>query len=641
MITEKFITYSIPTTVTVIPDATVTNLAQITINIPETVIAFKAVGVEIAFQDIITATGGTIAEHRVGFRVGAAAYTTFTEVDDITQTGENIGGVIAPVDFTAHMNTNWVGPSMTLDLQVFFDQNSGTTLGMINVNALVTISYTYDDDPVVNATQIKTVPIPLESLIGALGTVANGNIGSNQIPQLTGAGGMLPETGITIRDYFFVIEANTGNNAAGTDFQVQCNIDSGTAFAFGITEAALATDYFTRLIFKPDIPATGAVHNFQMWSSLANRMNHASITLFVTYEFTPATSDTILVTNFVPLELGSPLGITTGAEASRFFRELSVQDPGPIVLQQSAFRFNFNTTGAIAGLRFRAAGQAYRLYTNNGSIVAGMFTLQQRIDSGGAQGAGITLSRGFNEIVVDGYATDTLDQATNLNGYIILNYHAAKSASGLVGDHPHMMQRILSPWNALLQDRVRTNSFALDIPETDYWISAAGFSYLVWASTAANALTFDVEVLSGEGKGAGYLDIYADAVQTDAERGCSIVFMRGRDVFKRYPTDRDSDRLDIETARAYRLYNAATAGSGMYAFLTLHRFKFLATGTVTGFTGTVTITLHRAANDAAIGEVTRAGDGTYSIPWYDNTSPVYVTVTDGIKSGRSAEFYAA
>lgn len=80
----KTVQFAFDPIVTTVTDATVTNFVQRTINIPETVISFVSVTAEVGFQDIITATGGTITEHRVGLRLGAAAYTTITETDDIT-----------------------------------------------------------------------------------------------------------------------------------------------------------------------------------------------------------------------------------------------------------------------------------------------------------------------------------------------------------------------------------------------------------------------------------------------------------------------------------------------------------------------------------------------------------------------------
>ena len=101
-IAKNTIRRAIPITTTVIPDATLTNLPQITLTIPEVVTAFSSVTLEVNFQDAVTATGGTITEHRIALRLGAAGYTTFTELDDIANSGENIAGVIAPVDFLAH-----------------------------------------------------------------------------------------------------------------------------------------------------------------------------------------------------------------------------------------------------------------------------------------------------------------------------------------------------------------------------------------------------------------------------------------------------------------------------------------------------------------------------------------------------------
>lgn len=636
---EKTVYFAFDPYTSLMADATVTNLTQTTIYIPEASPTFTSVTVDLGFQDVITATGGTIDEHRCGLRLGAAAYTTVTETDNITHSGENMAGVISPFDFASHFNTNWTGTSMTCDLQAYFDQNTGTTLGMRNVTAMLTVTYTYDDDPSTNATQIKTTRIPLESLAGALSTTANSNIGTSQIPQLTGVGGFLPEASVTIRDYFFVIEGNQANNNTTTDFTVSCNIDSGTAFNFGITEAALRSDCFTRLIYRPTPPSSSSSHNFQMWSSVANKMNHVAIELFVTYEFDASTTTRWQNSVVYPIEIASPLGVTTTAEASRFNRVLVISEPGTITLQQSAFRINFNTTGAVSGLRFRAGAQSYRTYTNIGTGVCGMYSLQQRIDSGSAQGAGFTLARGSNEINIDGYATDTTDQVTNINGCIILNY-TSDMVTGAPGQNNHTVVKKLADWNALLQDRVRTNGYSFTIPESNYWVTGGGFLYTIWQSTAANAITFDVEVLTGEGKEAGYMDIYADAVQTDTERSCSLVYMRGRDVFKRHPADPDPDRLDMETARDYRLYNAATAGTGMLMMVSYHSHTWTSTLTVSNSNGgTVNIDIFRADTDEKILSTSRVGNGTVDVTWYNDLIDVYaVAYESDTLLTRSANF---
>ncbi len=145
---------------------------------------------------------------------------------------------------------------MTCDLQVFFDQTTGTTFGMNNVTAVLYITYQYDDTA---ATQIKTVTIPLESLTDTLPT-SNTNFGTNQIPQLTG-GGILPENSPVIRDWYLLIEGNENiNNATATDWTTSVSIDGAGTVTFMSQEAFGQADHYLRLIHKPAVPATTAAH---------------------------------------------------------------------------------------------------------------------------------------------------------------------------------------------------------------------------------------------------------------------------------------------------------------------------------------------------------------------------------------------
>lgn len=631
---EKTVVFSFPMTTALVADAVLTNLSPITLYIPEASPTFTSVAVEVGFQDAITATGGTITEHRVALRLGGAAYTTFTETDDITHSGENIAGVVGPIDFTAYFNTSWSGASMTCDLQVYFDQTTGTTLGMNNVTALVYITYTYDDTA---STQIKTVMIPMESLIGTLPTTAT-NFGTSQIPQLTGVGGILPEAGVTIRDWFILIEGNENNNNTTTDFTLSANIDGGATTTFMNQEAALGSDRFCRWVYQPSIPAANASHNLQLWSSVTNKCNHVTATLFVTYEFTLTGTTRVLNSILLPIEIASPLGLTTTAEASRFTRSVSIQEPGTITLRQSGFRINYNTNATITSHRWRAGAQAYRNYTPLASVVCGMFSVQQRVDSGSAQGAGVSLSRGFNEIVIDGYSTSAANEATNLNGYLVLNYESDLAVDG-IGAHAHTVRKVLMPWNMLLSDLNRVNNYSFPIVENNYWLMGTGFCFTQWVGTASMAVTFDAECLPGEGKGAGYYDIYADAYVSDAEMSCSMIWMRGRDTFKRFPTDADADRLDVEISRDYRLFTTTACGNGIWAVLTYHAHEWEAAGTITGNNASLptTVKLVRASTDEVMqSQVLSAGVTSFAFPVNDNTEQYYIDAyQDDTHVGRS------
>lgn len=117
---EKTVCYAFPMSATQSTDAVAYDLSQITIYIPEASPTFTSVFAEIGFQDAITATGGTITEYRASLRLGANAYTTVTETDDLANSGENMAGVYGPVDFTSHFSTNWTSTSMTCDGQLYF-----------------------------------------------------------------------------------------------------------------------------------------------------------------------------------------------------------------------------------------------------------------------------------------------------------------------------------------------------------------------------------------------------------------------------------------------------------------------------------------------------------------------------------------
>ena len=631
-IREKTVIFAFPMGAAL--DATVTNLNQITIYIPEASPTFTSVFAEVGFQDAITATGGTITEHRVGLRLGAAAYTTFTETDDIGNSGENLAGVVGPVDFTSHFNANWTGTSMTCDGQVYFDQSTGTTQGMRNITMLLYVTYEYDDTA---ATQVKTVRIPLESLTGGLPTTAT-NFGTNQIPQLTGTGGTLPEAGVTIRNYFFLIEGNETNNNTTADFTISANIDGGTSTNFIAQECALGSDRFCRWIYAPTVPDTATTHNLRLVSTAANRCVALTVTLYITYEFTLSGTSRVLNSIVLPIEIGSPLGLTAAADASRFARDVFLVEPGTLTLRQSAVRVNYNTPANPTTINVRAGGQSYRTYNTLVNTAAGMFSLQQRIDSGSAQGAGISILRGHNSFVLDAYSTSTAVEVTNINGCIILNYESDLAAGG-IGSHANSTMRVLLPWNAALSDLNRVNNYAHPITDSNYWNLSVGFLFTQWVQTASLALTYDVQCLSGESKGAGYLDIYADAYVADNERACSMVWMRGRDVYKRFPQDMDSDRVDVELARDYRLYTTATCGNGIIACITRHTLTWTAAGTISGHDPALSTNLRLVIDST--GEVLQeqtlaAGTTSFSFTVYDDTEDYYVDAyQNNTRLGRS------
>ena len=634
-IRKKTIQFATTRSAQTISNATWREMDTFNIFIPESSPVFTSVAVEVGFMDQVTATGGTITQYQVGLKLGANTEEVNNYTGTITNTGENISGVFGPVDYTTYFNTYWSGTSMTCDIRLYFNQSTGTTLGMVNPSVTIYITYEYDDKA---PTQIKTVRIPLESLTTRPPITAT-NFGTNQIPQLTGVGGMLPENSPVIRDYYFLIEGNDSRNNTTNNCTLNLNIDGGTTYSPFMPPTALGSDRYIRYIYEPTIPDTSTSHNLQMWVTPAQTiLNHVTVTLIVTYEFTLSGTSRVLNSLILPMEISSPVGQNVSGDKSRFTRKFFIEEAGTITLKQSAVRIHWNANNTVTQFRVAAGSQTERSYTVNANVVCGMFCLQQRIDSGSEAGTGITLSRGLNELVVDAYVTHATVRATNVNGYSIINYES--DVTGTPGAHSHTVMETLIPWVSTFGDLIRASGHSFDIPENNYWIVSSGFYMNMFISTGGMAISLDAEVLSGESKGAGYADIYVDNYVSDAEMSCSVTWMRGRDVFKRYPQDPDADRLDITTSRDFRLYTTSNSINGVMNVVTYHTHTFTSTLTITDSSGgTVNIDVFRADTDEKILSTSRVGNGTVDLTWYDNTLDCYLVAYESdTKLARSPNF---
>lgn len=619
-------------------DATVTNLPQITIYTENSSRTFRSVQVWVSYEDISTVTGATVGEHRVGLRVAAAAYTTITELDDISNSGENLSGILGPFDFTSHFTANYpAADSTTLDIQVYFDITTGTGLNVRNVGALIAITYEYDDGA---ATQYNTAIIPMESLTAALTTTVGSQIGTNQIPQLTGAGGLLENVaGVTVRQQFFLVEGNVEGGASASATTLNVRIDTGGAtHTFGASTPTLASDRYHRFIHI-ESPSTSAAHQWQAWCTTTARFNMITHTMYVTYQWTVSGTTEFLNSIMLSFEILSPFGGSAAADNDRFELPIRIEEPGTITLKQSAYRIHFVPgVGAMAGLNSRAGSQAYRTYTPVAAMICGGSVFQQRMDSGSAQGAGLTLARGKNNLVIDVYRTDTTDLGWNISGVAIINYKSGVSAQG-AGAHNHTTSWKVLDWDAALTFLRDSAAFAPNIPETSYWTTGIGFYMVHWDAGANNGLVWAAQVLSGEGSEDGWRDLYADMFVKDAERGCQIVYCRARGDMDRWPLDTDPDRLAVEGSRVYRYTNCISCAKGVSMMLTYHTITFTVGGDITGSSGgTVDIDAFTEDGDEIlhIGSTSRVGNGAYSLTWYDNTLPCYAEAREsGTLIGRS------
>jgi hypothetical protein len=260
-----------------------------------------------------------------------------------------------------------------------------------------------------------------------------------------------------------------------------------------------------------------------------------------------------------------------------------------------------------------------------GTLATGMYSFQHGLDSSSALGAALTLARGQNAITISMWRT--VGAAYNVSGTIRILYSSAV-ASGGVDTHNRVCWELARSilFTAVTDETLTNESF--QIPETSYWLNAAGFKYLMWNTAATNYLTAQARLLTGETPGDGWRDLYSDFLSTGPELGYIEWSVRGRDEFKNYPQDQDTSQMNIESARSIR--NTAVTGIRYGARWTVSytSITFTVAGTISGSAGgVITIDLFQitTGNDAVFfDQTTRTGNGTYTFDVYDNTLNYYV-----------------
>ncbi len=630
----KTVKYAFPVLAS-LTSGTLTNLTQITVYLPESGMTFRSVVAHVTFSDSAT-TAGNLTGNALNLRLGAAAYTSIANANALTNSGENTSPWLT-ADFTSHFTANWSGTSMTCDFQAQIT-SAGTPTTLINVCVTLDITYAYDDT---SATHIKTVMIPLNAPVGTMATAATTY---DTIPVLDT---YLPEASKAYRNIYLVMQGNIAFNTNTTSCAVTMRVGTASEVT-GTWPGTLASDQFIRYVYylTATYPSTAATQTFQPTTSVTNRFNHFQAYLVVTYEFNPSTTTSVMNSVMLPMELASPMGGTTSSDYQRGTRELWIEEPGTITTNRVAFYPFWQQISSISTLNLRIGTGSFVVYTDIATVLCGSNAAMVRND------AAFTLARGRNSLNFDVWRSDAADFGWNLCGFWLVNYTSSVATAG-IGAHNHTVEwGLVQRTTAAVATNYTVAATAPVIPESDYFINALGTQLVAESSgtVAPSGYTVLVERLAAEG-GIEWEAAYIDSSQTDPEIGAYLVYSQMRTLFKRFPGDADPTRIDITTARRWRVHvNGSTAVSvwiGLNIIMTYHTITYSVADSISGgFSGTVTIGLHRSdANATSPGETvkttTRSGDGSFSLTWYDNIESMYISANDGTHVGRSTDTVAS
>jgi len=617
-----------------------TNLASatnrdktVTVYIPESVVAFRSVVLECTYV-VNATTAATPSAQTIGLQIAAGTMDTASLGSLVANSGERYGNLLTR-DMTSRFTSDWSGTSQTVTCRV----NIGT-VATANHGFRIRITYDYDDTA---STHIKTVRIPIESTLNTLTTSPQALGGTTAIPALKS--GYFPEASVTVRNAVVELYGSELSSSATATLTLNyggdTNVDSWLS-----TNTTINTDCFVHAQYDITAKAlTSATALNATVLTTTGRFLNLGGWITVTYEFNVASSSTI----FNSLILGAFdtagwAGGTTSGDTDAWGRTIYIEEPDTITLKESAIMVNICDSGNLT-LNLLVGSQTNTAYTiTAGGVQATSFFVTHRIDAGGAKGtAGITLARGRNTYLAKAYS-GTANAGWNLAGVLILNYTSGKSSQG-VGAHAqsryHHIQNTVGTTNLTNQ----SSSTAPAIPETNYWLVGACIEFrAVSLNSASGAQSVQADRQSGEGEGTGWETLYTGQYRADNECQQWMVWGAARKSWRRYPRDVDTDRMDIETSRPFRIDTNPASQVSLGIWYTYRSITFDVSGTISNSAGgTVNLTLIEveAAGRDVVDTGSRSGNGSFSFTWYDNTEPMYVDAyEDSTHLGRSTQAVA-
>jgi hypothetical protein len=619
---------------------TLTLVGNNTIYIPEnnagTPVTFKDVTLYLTQQDLSTATGATIGDYDANVCLQGATSSVFSETADLTHSGENMSGVFnINAGFTSHFASNFgTGQSKTCLISARISRTTGTGVTTRGVYAWMDITYSYDDT---QPTHIKTICYPFSNVSGPFTSTANTSMGD--IPILTGAGGMLSESANTIRHMWVKLHGNHCISAGTAGSQLSANT-GGATVAFPISQSNLATDLYRVYLYNANSITTTAPWSFRAWSNNATRWHNLVGELWITYEFNAANTTNVLNYVEVPFhydifKIGGMTGSAGTSNASIINKTILIPEPGTILPVRQAAIFYYTASSGNNTPQIKIGTQSgYTGYVSTTSVGAGMCCLQHRFDTGGSGDSGHTFVSGENTFNVCFARASTGSNIGDVTGKIRVLYHSGVSANG-ISAHNHVI-RSLSKNMQMTAATGNTVNAMIEIGDSNYWWTGFGMHFHRWEGSQNNP--WDIIIKQNVGEGAeSFNRVYNTGADKSNEIGYYLNTPNFDKIFKRYPQDLDTTRMEANTTRPINI-NCGVNGSWAYGFEgTVHHITYTWSGNLANTQGgNCTIYLCRADTGERMFKTHFTGNGTYTIKTYDNQVQYFAEAYENnVSMGRS------
>lgn len=597
-----------------------------TVTIPETVNrTIMSCIVRVFFEK--TGANGTILNY---MRVagawdggGLTALKTQWATDNTWTLWSEKSQFIDDIDITSSAQTAWASGTAHTYTMTVCGMGRATGVGSSTNSyhkAWAEMYITYESDDA-STTKANTITIAIPSIVGTLATTQT-TLGN--LPAISGAGGILEESGVTIRDLYITYHANW-DEAGTTDWQFFGQINSETEVQLADNDAAQQSDWYMPIPWrKMDLNfSTSNQIKARVTSNSGATASHvgALVTITYTYDYTNSTRRTH--TEEIPYTIWNGSGAGTPS-TDRAVTKIDWWVPGtnPTFKNFGAWSI-WSQTSDPGNVRVTVGNNTERVYTAPHADTAGSITSISEATS-----AHFSFGRGYNTIDIAAYVDTTPTNTGSMTGvaYVTWSYDRVsgmdhyKGYSVLIGQSDYSSVSSLS--------NTTEQMYIPNISASNYFITNCGCDVNCTNSSSSSTVYVSAVLPSSQGR----IEVPSKLLTTDANTGSrSFINEISSSYIKKYYNQPTLSGFRLDPTIPFKLVvnnSVASRISGTLKY-NWHTFSYTVSGTISGSSGgTVTLRLQDFTTGELLQQTTRSGNGPYSFTHYDNTRDVIVVATE-------------
>lgn len=549
-------------------------------------------------------------------RFGADSYTQL-----ITKSAGYVAGSFSKkfmlqhdVDVTTLVTNAFTGSvtAANFDLQYAYSCNAPSNLDTLYRNQSageLYITYAADDS---NTTQINTVTVGSPSLSGTL-TTSHQQIAT--IPQITGSGGILAETGVTIKDFYIVFKTNIDEDGT-TDWDLYTKLDSETETLLAQNNAPLTSDSHHKFFWRRMDIDFGASHsvNARVTSNTGAKCPNIACMFVVTYTYNGSstrltrTIETPIIVTEDQLDTTNYLTFSIDVPAENVSAACNIADISWVENNHSAVTIGVSGYNSVIYKNDQIDGT---------TSMAGNYTVNHQFPA---------ISRGTNTYTVSSSQTNNLNNTAYISGILYSTFSFDKDSGGgkicntKVCVCPSDVGYATSPFSSYTITNMPISG--------DYYVNSVGVRTGLLSYPSTNNIVMSTMIkpntnsnyISSLNSSVLVKDVYTQFLSTVKKSDCHKKYAEEPSDFM-LPSADTVIKNGIPASTIKLLSNELN--------INWHTYRWTVGGTVSGSSGgTVTLTLHDSATGKLLQKTTRSGNGSYSFSHYENIRDVYVVAIE-------------